>query len=159
MQGNIPGTYRGGRVGGVAAKWLSLDPWVERGWCKAPSALPGCPQEEEIYHNLYLELREKVEALQRQRGAERDLHQELELSTAGMVRLGWLACDECVRSQPGRAHMCPALPVLAPGALPEHWCPCPFPRTPGAASASCFGALWMLRFRACRMSREPLTGR
>ncbi|XP_035756450.1 sperm-associated antigen 5 [Egretta garzetta] len=40
--------------------------------------------EEEIYRNLYLELRKKVEALQRQRGAERDLHRELELSTAGM---------------------------------------------------------------------------
>ncbi|NXU25388.1 SPAG5 protein, partial [Thalassarche chlororhynchos] len=40
--------------------------------------------EEEIYRNLYLELRRKTEALQRQRGAERDLQRELELSAAGM---------------------------------------------------------------------------
>ncbi|NWI28126.1 SPAG5 protein, partial [Sula dactylatra] len=39
--------------------------------------------EEEIYHNLYLELRKKTEALQRQRGAEQDLQQELELTTTG----------------------------------------------------------------------------
>lgn len=48
----------------------------------------GLPQEEEIYHNLYLELRRKTEALQRQRGAERDLQRELELAAAGTVRLG-----------------------------------------------------------------------
>ncbi|XP_009324505.1 PREDICTED: sperm-associated antigen 5, partial [Pygoscelis adeliae] len=53
--------------------------------------------EEEIYRNLYLELRRKMEALQRQRGAEQDLQRELELTTAGTVRLGWLACDECSR--------------------------------------------------------------
>ncbi|KAM9272807.1 sperm-associated antigen 5 [Morus bassanus] len=40
--------------------------------------------EEEIYRNLYLELWKKTEALQRQRGAERDLQQELELTTTGM---------------------------------------------------------------------------
>ncbi|NXT30903.1 SPAG5 protein, partial [Pelecanoides urinatrix] len=40
--------------------------------------------EEEIYRKLYLELRRKTEALQRQRGAERDLQRELELTTAGM---------------------------------------------------------------------------
>ncbi|NWH64240.1 SPAG5 protein, partial [Geococcyx californianus] len=40
--------------------------------------------EEEIYHNLYLELRRKTEALQRQRGAEQDLQRELELVAAGM---------------------------------------------------------------------------
>ncbi|NWY61417.1 SPAG5 protein, partial [Chionis minor] len=40
--------------------------------------------EEEIYRNLYLELRRKTEALQRQRGAEQDLHRELELAAAGM---------------------------------------------------------------------------
>ncbi|NWS77607.1 SPAG5 protein, partial [Crotophaga sulcirostris] len=40
--------------------------------------------EEEIYRNLYLELRRKTEALQRQRGAEQDLQRELELATAGM---------------------------------------------------------------------------
>ncbi|KAM9615419.1 sperm-associated antigen 5 isoform 7-T7 [Morphnus guianensis] len=39
--------------------------------------------EEEIYRNLYLELRRKTEALQRQRGAERDLQRELELAAAG----------------------------------------------------------------------------
>ncbi|XP_052659262.1 sperm-associated antigen 5 [Harpia harpyja] len=39
--------------------------------------------EEEIYRNLYLELRRKTEALQRQRGAERDLQWELELAAAG----------------------------------------------------------------------------
>ncbi|NXW85568.1 SPAG5 protein, partial [Alopecoenas beccarii] len=39
--------------------------------------------EEEIYHNLYLELRRKTEALQRQRGAEQDLQRELELAAAG----------------------------------------------------------------------------
>ncbi|KAM7088379.1 LOW QUALITY PROTEIN: sperm-associated antigen 5 [Ciconia maguari] len=39
--------------------------------------------EEEIYRNLYLELRRKTEALQRQRGAEWDLQRELELTTAG----------------------------------------------------------------------------
>ncbi|KAM6049083.1 sperm-associated antigen 5 [Chlamydotis macqueenii] len=39
--------------------------------------------EKEIYHNLYLEQRRKTEALQRQRGAERDLQRELELTTAG----------------------------------------------------------------------------
>ncbi|XP_075374042.1 sperm-associated antigen 5 [Mycteria americana] len=43
--------------------------------------------EEEIYRNLYLELRRKTEALQRQRGAERDLQRELELTTAGTS--GW----------------------------------------------------------------------
>lgn len=48
----------------------------------------GCPQEEEIYHNLYLELRRKMEALQRQRGAEQDLQRELELAATGTVRLG-----------------------------------------------------------------------
>ncbi|NXV40743.1 SPAG5 protein, partial [Uria aalge] len=40
--------------------------------------------EEEIYRNLYLELRKKTEALQRQRGAEQDLRRELELAAAGM---------------------------------------------------------------------------
>ncbi|NXS67349.1 SPAG5 protein, partial [Pandion haliaetus] len=39
--------------------------------------------EEEIYRNLYLELRRKTEALQRQRGAERDLQRELELAVVG----------------------------------------------------------------------------
>ncbi|NXL56834.1 SPAG5 protein, partial [Chordeiles acutipennis] len=39
--------------------------------------------EEEIYRNLYLELRRKAEALQRQRGAEQGLQRELELATAG----------------------------------------------------------------------------
>lgn len=48
----------------------------------------GPPQEEEIYHNLYLELRRKMEALQRQRGAEQDLQRELELAATGTVRLG-----------------------------------------------------------------------
>ncbi|NXY19831.1 SPAG5 protein, partial [Atrichornis clamosus] len=37
-------------------------------------------REEEIYHHLYLELRRKTEALQRQRRAERDLQRELELA-------------------------------------------------------------------------------
>ncbi|XP_075025223.1 sperm-associated antigen 5 [Calonectris borealis] len=40
--------------------------------------------EEEIYRKLYLELRRKMEALQQQRGVERDLQRELELTTAGM---------------------------------------------------------------------------
>ncbi|NXT01800.1 SPAG5 protein, partial [Jacana jacana] len=40
--------------------------------------------EEEIYCNLYFELRRKTEALQRQRGAEQDLQRELELAAAGM---------------------------------------------------------------------------
>ncbi|XP_030318543.1 sperm-associated antigen 5 [Calypte anna] len=40
--------------------------------------------EEEIYRNLYLELRRKTETLQRQREVEQDLHQELELTMAGM---------------------------------------------------------------------------
>ncbi|XP_014808505.1 PREDICTED: sperm-associated antigen 5 [Calidris pugnax] len=40
--------------------------------------------EEEIYCNLYLNLRRKTEALQRQRGAEQDLQRELELAAAGM---------------------------------------------------------------------------
>ncbi|NWW49265.1 SPAG5 protein, partial [Pedionomus torquatus] len=40
--------------------------------------------EEEIYCNLYLELRRKTEALQRQRGAEQDLQRELELAAVGM---------------------------------------------------------------------------
>ncbi|OPJ78631.1 sperm-associated antigen 5 isoform B [Patagioenas fasciata monilis] len=39
--------------------------------------------EEEIYHNLYLELRRKTEALQRQRVAEQDLQRELELAATG----------------------------------------------------------------------------
>lgn len=69
-----------------------------------------------------------MEALQRQRGAEQDLQRELELTTAGTVRLGWLACDECSRSQPGRARMCLALPVPAPETLPE--CRCPFVPSP-----------------------------
>ncbi|NXP55731.1 SPAG5 protein, partial [Heliornis fulica] len=42
-------------------------------------------REEEIYHNLYLELRRKMEALQRQRDTEQDLQQELELASTGMV--------------------------------------------------------------------------
>ncbi|KAM6373212.1 sperm-associated antigen 5 [Pluvialis apricaria] len=40
--------------------------------------------EEEIYHNLYLELWRKTEALQRQQGAEQDLQRELEVAAAGM---------------------------------------------------------------------------
>ncbi|NXK44094.1 SPAG5 protein, partial [Chauna torquata] len=37
-----------------------------------------CPQgEEQIYHGLYVELRRKTQALQRQRGAEQDLAREL----------------------------------------------------------------------------------
>ncbi|NXL38653.1 SPAG5 protein, partial [Glaucidium brasilianum] len=40
--------------------------------------------EEEIYHNLYLELRRKMEVLQRQRGAEQNLQRELGLAAAGM---------------------------------------------------------------------------
>ncbi|NXA26760.1 SPAG5 protein, partial [Ibidorhyncha struthersii] len=40
--------------------------------------------EEEIYHNLYLELWRKTEALQRQRGAEQDLQRELEVAAVGM---------------------------------------------------------------------------
>ncbi|XP_009993416.1 PREDICTED: sperm-associated antigen 5, partial [Chaetura pelagica] len=40
--------------------------------------------EEEIYHNLYIELRRKTEALQRQRGAEQELQGQLELVTRGM---------------------------------------------------------------------------
>ncbi|NXL50554.1 SPAG5 protein, partial [Podilymbus podiceps] len=39
--------------------------------------------EEEIYRNLYRELRRKTEALQQQRGAEQDLQRELELAAAG----------------------------------------------------------------------------
>ncbi|NWW82532.1 SPAG5 protein, partial [Climacteris rufus] len=39
--------------------------------------------EEEIYRHLYLELRRKTEALQRQRGAERHLQRELELAAEG----------------------------------------------------------------------------
>ncbi|NXX61899.1 SPAG5 protein, partial [Scopus umbretta] len=41
--------------------------------------------EEDIYCNLYLELRKKTEALQRQRGVEQDLQRELELTTTGTV--------------------------------------------------------------------------
>ncbi|NXF34383.1 SPAG5 protein, partial [Nyctibius bracteatus] len=41
--------------------------------------------EEEIYRSLYLDLRRKTAALQRQRGAERDLQRELALASAGMV--------------------------------------------------------------------------
>ncbi|NWR59942.1 SPAG5 protein, partial [Bucorvus abyssinicus] len=41
--------------------------------------------EEEIYHNLYLELRRKMEVLQRQRGAEQDLQRELQLAATAMV--------------------------------------------------------------------------
>ncbi|NXK08757.1 SPAG5 protein, partial [Herpetotheres cachinnans] len=40
--------------------------------------------EEEIYRNLYLELWRKTEAMQRQRGAERDLQRELELAAEEM---------------------------------------------------------------------------
>ncbi|NXG63188.1 SPAG5 protein, partial [Hemiprocne comata] len=40
--------------------------------------------EEEIYCNLYLELRRKMQALQRQRGVEQELQRELELVTTGM---------------------------------------------------------------------------
>ncbi|XP_075296173.1 sperm-associated antigen 5 [Opisthocomus hoazin] len=39
--------------------------------------------EEEIYHNLYLELRKKTGALQRQRAAEQDVQRELEQAAAG----------------------------------------------------------------------------
>ncbi|NXM68446.1 SPAG5 protein, partial [Serilophus lunatus] len=41
--------------------------------------------EEEIYRHLYFELWKKTEALKRQRGAEQDLQQELELAAEGMV--------------------------------------------------------------------------
>ncbi|XP_069729981.1 sperm-associated antigen 5 [Phaenicophaeus curvirostris] len=71
-----------------------------RGWQESRRLLPGVgpaeqrdaltqtdithPKgEEEIYHNLYLELWRKTEALQRQRGAEQDLQRELELAAAG----------------------------------------------------------------------------
>ncbi|NWH73185.1 SPAG5 protein, partial [Piaya cayana] len=71
-----------------------------RGWQESRRLLPGVgpaeqrdaltqtdithPKgEEEIYHDLYLELRRKTEALQRQRGAEQDLQRELELAAAG----------------------------------------------------------------------------
>ncbi|NXC34909.1 SPAG5 protein, partial [Campylorhamphus procurvoides] len=43
-----------------------------------------CPAGEEIYHRLYLEQRRKMEALQRQRGVERDLQRELELAAENM---------------------------------------------------------------------------
>ncbi|NWS37053.1 SPAG5 protein, partial [Probosciger aterrimus] len=40
--------------------------------------------EEEIYRNLYLELRRRTDALQRQRGVEQDLHRELKTAVEGM---------------------------------------------------------------------------
>ncbi|XP_027582591.2 sperm-associated antigen 5 [Pipra filicauda] len=43
--------------------------------------------EEEIYHHLYLEQWKKTAALQRQRGAEQDLQQELELAAKNVT--GW----------------------------------------------------------------------
>ncbi|NXN32475.1 SPAG5 protein, partial [Nycticryphes semicollaris] len=60
--------------------------------------------EEEIYCNLYLELRRKTEALQRQRGAEQDLQRELELAAAGMSSwsrqslLFWGLADDAFQS-------------------------------------------------------------
>ncbi|NWS18871.1 SPAG5 protein, partial [Pachyramphus minor] len=68
-----------------------------RGWQESQRLLPGVgpaeqretvtqtdithPEgEEEIYHHLYLEQWKKTAALQRQRGAEQDLQQELELA-------------------------------------------------------------------------------
>ncbi|NXA05377.1 SPAG5 protein, partial [Sapayoa aenigma] len=73
-----------------------------RGWQESQQLLPGVgpaeqrdtltqtdithPKgEEEVYHHLYLELWRKTEALQRQRGAERDLQRELELAAEGTV--------------------------------------------------------------------------
>ncbi|NXI38357.1 SPAG5 protein, partial [Galbula dea] len=41
-------------------------------------------EEEEIYHNLYQELRRKMMVLQQQQGAEQDLLRELELAITGM---------------------------------------------------------------------------
>ncbi|NXK91475.1 SPAG5 protein, partial [Formicarius rufipectus] len=74
-----------------------------RGWQESQWLLPGvgpaeqrdvltqtdttCPEgvREEIYRRLYLGQRGRMEALQRQRGAERDLQQELELAAQNMV--------------------------------------------------------------------------
>ncbi|NWQ63708.1 SPAG5 protein, partial [Neopipo cinnamomea] len=73
-----------------------------RGWQESQRLLPGVgpaeqrdtitqtditrPEgEEEIYHHLYLEQWKKTTALQRQRGAEQDLQQELELAAKNVV--------------------------------------------------------------------------
>ncbi|XP_033924840.1 sperm-associated antigen 5 [Melopsittacus undulatus] len=42
------------------------------------------PEGEEIYCNLYLELRRRMDALQRQRGREQDLHQQLQMAVEHM---------------------------------------------------------------------------
>ncbi|XP_061326064.1 sperm-associated antigen 5 isoform X2 [Pezoporus flaviventris] len=71
-----------------------------RGWNENQRALPGVgpaeqrdaltqtdvthPKGEEIYRNLYLELRRRTDALQRQRGVEQDLHRELKTAVEGM---------------------------------------------------------------------------
>ncbi|XP_061219238.1 sperm-associated antigen 5 [Neopsephotus bourkii] len=72
-----------------------------RGWTETQRSLPGVgpaeqrdaftqtdvthPKgEEEIYRTLYLELRRRTDALQRQRGAEQDLHRELKTAVEAM---------------------------------------------------------------------------
>ncbi|NXJ11290.1 SPAG5 protein, partial [Odontophorus gujanensis] len=67
--------------------------------------------EERIYHGLYVELRRKAQALQRQRGAERELVQQLERAAEAMVRWGVRGLGAAI---PG------AIGVLvpSPGAVP-----------------------------------------
>ncbi|NXK77029.1 SPAG5 protein, partial [Amazona guildingii] len=72
-----------------------------RGWNENQRSLPGVgpaeqrdaltqtdvthpKEEEEIYRNLYLELRRRMNALQRQRGQEQDLHRELKTAVEAM---------------------------------------------------------------------------
>ncbi|KAM4647966.1 sperm-associated antigen 5 [Amazona ochrocephala] len=72
-----------------------------RGWNENQRSLPGVgpaeqrdaltqtdvthpKEEEEIYRNLYLELRRRMNALQRQRGLEQDLHRELKTAVEAM---------------------------------------------------------------------------
>ncbi|NWR90209.1 SPAG5 protein, partial [Furnarius figulus] len=79
----------------IEAVALQLRGWQESQWLR-PGVGPAeqrdvltqtdmtCPEGEEIYRRLYLEQRRKMEALQRQRGAERDLQRELELAAENM---------------------------------------------------------------------------
>ncbi|NXP18876.1 SPAG5 protein, partial [Scytalopus superciliaris] len=82
----------------IEAVALQLRSWQESQWL-LPGVGPAeqrdvltqtditCPEgvREEIYRRLYLEQRRKMEALQRQRGVERDLQRELGLAAESMV--------------------------------------------------------------------------
>ncbi|XP_032057046.1 sperm-associated antigen 5 [Aythya fuligula] len=65
--------------------------------------------EEQIYHGLYLELHRRTQALQRQRGAEQELAQELAQATEAMreqVKALVSRCVAMLQSVPGKLRSC-----------------------------------------------------